>query len=263
MKQKALSMKDLEKVCVLAFDEIYISNKICIDPKEEKVISPHKSCQVVIVRGLFSAWKQPVFYSFDAPMTKKILFGIIADLHDANYKVVSIVSDMGIGNQKLWSELNVAYNKNCFFKHPVNDDEKVFVFADVPHLLKLVRNHFLDQGFTIDGKYVNKAGVEELIAASSDDLKIVHKVNDYHLSVRGSERQKVKPAAQIFSNTLGKALEWCGMQSLLKSTSWKETSKFMLLINDCFDIFNAKAKYGSHPGANAFGTDLQKQLSIY
>jgi hypothetical protein len=43
------------------------------------------------------------------------------------------------------------------------------VFADVLHLLKLIRNHFIDQGFTIDGKYINKAGIEELIAASSDN----------------------------------------------------------------------------------------------
>jgi hypothetical protein len=43
------------------------------------------------------------------------------------------------------------------------------VFADVPHLLKLIRNHFINQGFTIDGKYINKAGIEELIAASSDN----------------------------------------------------------------------------------------------
>jgi hypothetical protein len=62
------------------------------------------------------------------------------------------------------------------------------VFADVPHLLKLIRNHFIDQGFTIDGKYINKAGIEELIAASSDDTKIVHKVKDYHLSIRGGKR---------------------------------------------------------------------------
>jgi hypothetical protein len=43
------------------------------------------------------------------------------------------------------------------------------VFADVLHLLKLIRNHFIDQGFTIDGNYINKAGIEELIAASSDN----------------------------------------------------------------------------------------------
>jgi hypothetical protein len=113
--------------------------------------------QLVIARGLFSAWKQPVNYRFDAPMCKFCLFGIIPDLHSVNYKVVANVSDMGIGNRRLI-------------------------------MTKNIRNHFIDQGFTIDGKYINKAEIEELIAASSDDTKIVHKVKDYHLSIRGSKR---------------------------------------------------------------------------
>jgi hypothetical protein len=58
------------------------------------------------------------------------------------------------------------------------------------------------------------------------------------MSIRGSKREKVKPAAQILSNTVAKTLEWYGMQSLFKNTTWKETSKFISLIKDWFDIFN-------------------------
>lgn len=262
LKQKSLSLSEVERVCVLAFDEIYISNKMCIDKKEEKVLGPHKSCQVAIVRGLFASWKQPIYYKFDAPMTKNDLFDILSSLYSAGYTIVSITSDMGVGNQKLWSELNVGHDKNSFFTHPSDQNKKVFVFADVPHLLKLIRNHFLDQGFKIGSNDVNKSCIIELLAASSDDIKIVHKVTDYHLSVRGSERQKVKPAAQLLSATLAKALEWCGSRSLFSNFSWKETSKFLGLINDWFDTFNSKAKYGSHPGVNAFGTALEAQIQI-
>ena len=35
-------------------------------------------------------------------------------------------------------------------------NRKIYVFADVPHLIKLLRNHFIDQGFLIDEKYVKK-----------------------------------------------------------------------------------------------------------
>jgi len=34
------------------------------------------------------------------------------------------------------------------------------------------------------------------------------------------------------------------------------------LCNDCFDIFNAKCKYGKHTGKNAYGIHVEKQNAI-
>lgn len=262
MKQKSTTMKENERLCSLSFDEIYISNKLCIDQKEQRVLGVHKACQVVMVRGLCSQWKQPIFYNFDTPMTKNILIYIITQLHYAGYVVVSITSDMGTSNVSLWSELHVGHDKNCYFPHPVISSQKVFVFADIPHLLKLLRNHFIDQGFRIKEKLIDTTCIKKIISSSRDDLKIAHKINDYHLSIKGTERQKVRPAAQLLSNTVAKAVEWCGMEGFLSNTHWKETSTFIKLINDWFDVFNSQVKYGSHPGANAFGVDLEKQIMI-
>lgn len=122
--------------------------------------------------------------------------------------VVAITSDMGFGNRGLWTQLNIAHNKECFFSHPNNDSLKVFVFADIPHLLKLVRNHLLDQGFKLpNGKEVNRECLELLISMSSSELTVAHKINRYHLDIKGSERQKVRPAAQVVSNQISKAIE--------------------------------------------------------
>jgi len=44
-------MTDLEKISVLAFDETYLSQKICYDKKIEQFIGPHKSVQTVVARG--------------------------------------------------------------------------------------------------------------------------------------------------------------------------------------------------------------------
>lgn len=45
------SMTDLEKITVLAFDETYLSQKICYDKKNEQFIGPHKCVQTVVARG--------------------------------------------------------------------------------------------------------------------------------------------------------------------------------------------------------------------
>jgi len=49
MQFKGKSMSDFEKLIVLTFDEVYLSNKIAIDRKKQQVIGPHKTCQCAMI----------------------------------------------------------------------------------------------------------------------------------------------------------------------------------------------------------------------
>ena len=50
------------------------------------------------------------------------------------------------------------------FQNPASPGSDVHVFADAPHLLNLVRNHFFDQGFQVDSNInVNRECVREII----------------------------------------------------------------------------------------------------
>nr|CAH7725046.1 unnamed protein product [Callosobruchus chinensis] len=109
MKTKSAELTEVDRLCILPFDEIYISNKVDIDKKDEQVVGPHKASQTCMVRGLFSNWKQPIFYKFDQAMSKDILNEIISNLFHANFIVVAICSDMGAGNVGLWSKLDPIY----------------------------------------------------------------------------------------------------------------------------------------------------------
>jgi Transposase protein len=97
-----------------------------------------------MARGLFSKWKTPVYVGFDTNMTSELLNRIVSLLHEAAYIVVACVSDMGSSNLGLWKQLDVSYTKP-YFCHPVTN-EKISMFADVPHLLKLIRNWLLQTG---------------------------------------------------------------------------------------------------------------------
>lgn len=262
MKVKAREMPELNRLAVLAFDKIYISNNVSIDPAIQQIVVPHRTCQTVMARGLLNKWKQPVYYGFDQSMTEQIMFDIISQLYYAGFNVVAITSDMGGGNIGFWSKLNVRHDKPVFFLHPVDASLKVHVFADVPHLLKLLRNHFLDHGFTSAGVKIDKTCLEKLLKATTSDLKICHKITRYHLDLKSTERQKVRPAAQLFSNTTSKAIEWCGMKRFMEGTSWQKTAELLKLINNWFDLFNSQNKYGTHPGSNAFGINLENQIEL-
>lgn len=146
MREKGKEFKPFEKVAVITFDEMALSPEVCFDLKIEKLVGPCKKVQVIMVRGLFSKWKQPIYYKFDQPMTKNILIEAVNHLYNAGYEVVAVTSDMG--NKGVWKELNIT-PENHFFEHPVVKDNKIFVFADVPHLLKLLRNWFIDKGLML------------------------------------------------------------------------------------------------------------------
>lgn len=76
-------------------------------------------------------------------MTKELLFNIIEELHKIDFNVIAMVSDMGPSNMGLCRTLNISI-ENTTFEHP-STSNKIHVFADVPHLLKLARNHLIDK----------------------------------------------------------------------------------------------------------------------
>lgn len=76
-------------------------------------------------------------------MSKELLYQIIEELHNIDFNVIAMVSDMSPSNMGLWRSLNIT-TTNTSFKHP-KTCRNIHVFADVPHLLKLARNHLLDK----------------------------------------------------------------------------------------------------------------------
>lgn len=194
-------------------------------------------------------------------MTKEILEDIISELFRANFTVVAISSDMGSENIALWSKLNVGHDKNCSFHHPLDDSLKIFVYADVPHLIKLARNHLLDHGFIVENSIINKDYYQALLNISSSELTLAHKLTPHHLNLKGSMRQQVRPAVQVLSNSVAKAIEYAGENGLMPlNSNWKEAADCAKLFNDWFDVMNSRSKFvGNYPSKNAFGTDLENQ----
>lgn len=76
-----------------------------------------KQIQVIQVRLIFDSYKQIIFTDFDCNVTKKILLGVITEIHNAGFNVIVICSDLGTPTQKLQKELNATLSRP-FFDHP-------------------------------------------------------------------------------------------------------------------------------------------------
>lgn len=235
-----------EKLCVLSFDEMHIDSKVVYDVGLDQILGPHSKAQVALVRGLVSRWKQPVFFNFDVTMDKSLMFIIINAIESKGIKVCSIVSDLG-GCGTLWKELGVS-TTSTFFTNPSDSKRKVWVFADMPHYLKLLRNHFLDEGLVLEnGTEVNVDILVDVLKKDTGEIKLCHKLEPSFLALKGNERQRVGPAKAVFSRTTAKAIQ------MLSGN--KEVAEFFELVDSFTDVMNSSIPHSSnsHPMRAGFG----------
>lgn len=139
--------------------------------------------------------------------------------------------DLGGSNRALLNEIGISVHKS-WFPNPVDPNRNIFVFADVPHLIKLIRNNFVDHGFTIDGKDLNKSIVEELLAETNEksDLSIAYKISSKTLNVKNADRQKVKYATKLFSRTVAAGIARGASLGKIKSSNALACSEFFELV---------------------------------
>lgn len=244
IKSKDLSQSD--KICVLSFDEMKLRYIYSYDKVNDEVLKPCNYVQVVMMRGLVNNWKQPVFFDYDCSISKDLLFEIIKFIEDAGFYVAAIVSDLGGGNRGLHRDLKINHEQPYFQIN--SESHRIYTLADVPHLLKLIRNNFLDHGLILEeNKEINKNIVSKVLTQTgSSDLRITHKITTEHLTVHGPQRQKVKTAAKLFSHTISQAIYRCGSLGLFtENENWLECGKFFKLVtavtdtqkNDLIDFY--------------------------
>ncbi|KAL4104542.1 hypothetical protein QTP88_019837 [Uroleucon formosanum] len=138
-----------------------------------------------------------------------------------------VTSDMGTGDVGLWKSMAISHD-NPSFSHSITG-RAVHVFEDVPHLIKLLRNHFIDHGFLLDKSKLSKSVIESLMTLSrSGDLKLTFKLTDLYLHAKGYQRQKC--------------------------------AEIILLVNNWFDLLNSQQPYGDN--SNAYGLEIDEQNKL-
>lgn len=108
--------------------------------------------------------------------------------------------------------------------------EPIYFFADAPHLLKLVRNWFIDTGFILkDGTVINKIPVVGLLENCSTEIRTTYKLSNLHLNCSKTKRQNVRLAAELFSHTTATALQHYMTD---ENSNAKNVGNFIELVNN-------------------------------
>lgn len=148
---------------------------------------------------------------------------------------------MGGGNRGLHNALNISPSET-WFVNPANQN-KIYVFADVPHLIKLLRNLYVDQGFILNGKEINKNIIEKrIVFTTQTDLNIAHFMCNIQISLgyngkfKCERSSETKYATKLFSNTISKAISRCGTLGKFDSENWMECAEFFKVVSGCADF---------------------------
>lgn len=78
----------------------------------------------------------------------KLVIKAIVYLEKTGAKIHGVIADGAATNAKMWSVLGVSGSKDdikTWFTHPVDDERQVFVFSDIPHVLKNIRNRLFNK----------------------------------------------------------------------------------------------------------------------
>ncbi|KRT84953.1 hypothetical protein AMK59_277 [Oryctes borbonicus] len=274
LKLRISKMSKYDRYSILMFDEMQLSANITYNISEDcfvgfqdvgeethKVIANH--VLVFMLRGLRSKWKQPLAYYFVyRTMSSAQLYvtikSVIRACQNIGLNIVATVSDQGSTNRGAVSLLMSETNRLCAQKGEENkylgyliDNKEVVHIFDPPHLLKCLRNTFLDNNIHFLWEGVQKTASWSHVIMfyendqGNDDIRLVPKLTDRHIYKEKINKMKVSLAAQIFSQRLSATMRkfaGCnipGVMVLEKSAA--DTADFLLFIDKVFDSVNGTA----------------------
>lgn len=217
LKIKTDNLPDINKYCICYIDEMSLKSHLFYNITGDKVIGfedigcPQNNSQlpacnvaVIMVKGICQSWKQPLCYFFLHSTIKasdllKIIPEAVRKIKSIGLKLVGFTSDMGSNFYQLTRLLNIN-DETPYFKI---DEEKIFYFFDVPHLIKAIRNLLL-QYYVHDGdKIVSWKHIEKFYAIDKKaQFRAAPRLTDSHIYPNNFEKMKVKYAVQVLSHTV-------------------------------------------------------------
>ena len=264
LKNKAARLQPNERMVNLQLDEIHIKSKVVYENGNVRGYAENKSMkeanrmQCFLISSLCSNNKDVVSIIPVQQMTAiylcELIKQVIINVSNAGYRVISVISDNNVVNRNSFKMLANSDHLVPFITNPVNEEEKIFILFDSVHILKCIRNNWLNlknSKKTFTFPKFNDDSV--LLNASFCDLKTVYEIENsstikkaYRLSWKALhphsiERQNVKLVLRIFNETNVAALKCLGPDNPDKLVNWNGTADFIECILKMWNMFNVKS----------------------
>jgi len=259
---------DHEKECVLIMDEMAITPSNLFDVSSNKNIGkvtlPHHegtgtSVLVFMLGGISTRWKQTVAYFFTGKSVNgniyhDIVVDIISKTESIGLNVVALISDMGPSNQSLWRKWNTTAGRHCklsnFLPHPLDDNSKLFVIPDVPHLFKNIKNMLvinkeifisnkIQQIYNLPTNKICTNHIEDVIKYQEKlYFLLVPKLSEQDLMPNHFQKMKVGKSTNVINHDVYTALRFLSEE--LNKPEYLTTAWFINLVDRWFSLMTSR-----------------------
>jgi hypothetical protein len=275
VKQKFQSLEHHERIVSLMLDEIHI--KSYFDYKGGNIVGmAHNSkeaatsAHVFMVQSFLSSYKDVAHVLPVKTICAEDLFSVlkkvIIGLEKIGFMVICLVSDNNSINRKALSYFSNPPKLSIVYPHPIDPNRPLFFVIDSVHILKCVRNNWINQKnsekcmyFPDFDKLYESVSIK---CASFNTLKKLHEIEKANivkyehkltfkaLEPSNLERQNVKLVLQVFNEYVVNALLLLGQNHDLPCSL--ETAKYIELIYHWWCIMNVKSPHKGIRLRNSF-----------
>lgn len=264
IKSKVPSLKPEDKTVTLMMDEIHL--KSCYDYKGGNIvgsaynsIEPATTAYVFMCSSIKSSFKDVVCIlpvkRVKAENLNEFILKIVNGLYELGIFVMCIVSDNNAINRKAISLLSNPPKLSIVYKHPADDTKPLFFVLDAVHILKCIRNNWLNQknqdicmkypSFHQHSSNFHTASFEalrQLCRIEQDSILQYSKfISVKALYPSNIERQNVSLALQIFNDHVVEALRSFGVSTNISNAM--HTSQYIEIILNWWKICNVKTPW--------------------
>lgn len=129
--------------------------------------------------------------------------------------------------------------------------QKVFTCFDAPHLLKSLRNNFMNPKLQlrIHKKVISWNDIKKTydVDQQSNTTRAMVKITPKHIFPTNFEKMRVKYAAQVFSHSVAAAIKTASAIKQINSNTSLDTADFIENINNIFDALNSRIVNDPNP----------------
>ncbi|XP_049877377.1 uncharacterized protein LOC126374703 [Pectinophora gossypiella] len=269
IKKEVGTWNERKKLCTVIFDEMSLDTALIYNRKQDTITGfvelKEKKRQfadhalVFMLRGAVYKWQQPISFYFCQGATsgvelKIILKDIIAAVVECGLKPIAISCDQGSTFQSTLSSLRQDTRRDQLLADVPPDgtvtinDVKLSIIYDPPHLIKGIRNNFLNKNITIDGKISKWSDIVDVYKTDCEhtEARLLHNLTDQHVIPEKIKKMKVKNCVKVFSSTVSAALSYTAKFSHYAdgkpvSDTLKNTAETVLFLDKLFDSVNGAA----------------------
>lgn len=258
-----------EILSCLIFDEMAIRKREDYDEHNDKKIGLvtygtdknkyAKEALVFLISGINDKFKIPVAYfliaGLKADEKAALTREVILMIGKTGIKVVGMTFDGLNTNISVCKTLGADFVNNKGYIINPHSDEKIYVYLDACHMLKLARNILASKKsiFDSDKNAIEWRFIEELEKYQRENkFNLANKINKRHIQW---DRNKmcVRVASETMSNSTADAIDLLRSNGVPGFENSEPTTKYLRMVNNSFDILNSK-----HDDALRFKRSISK-----